>query len=197
MGALICQSLLMEGVAILNTLAYGLLSLLTNETYSGYDLTQRIQPFWPAKHSQIYPLLSCLEQEGYVRYELIKQNDKPDKKMYAITDAGKEKLREWLAVPPAEPALRDELLFKAFCLGSIVSPQEGRQLFEDRAAYCRSKLDYLDQKKKAIQQSAEWPSTTPVLNSPMFGIYILLDKGYRRFEAELEWCEDVLAMLEG
>ncbi|WP_442954393.1 PadR family transcriptional regulator [Paenibacillus sp. MMS18-CY102] len=184
-------------MATLNTLAYGLLSLLTNEIYSGYDLTQRIQPFWPAKHSQIYPLLSCMEQEGYVRYELIEQKDKPDKKMYAITDAGKEKLREWLAVPPAEPALRDELLFKAFCLGSIVSPQEGRQLFEDRAAYCRSKLDYLDQKKMAIQQSADWPSTAPVLNSPMFGIYILLDKGYRRFKAELEWCESVLEMLEG
>ncbi|MDG0809159.1 PadR family transcriptional regulator [Cohnella rhizosphaerae] len=40
----------------------------------------RIQPFWPAKHSQIYPLLAKLEQEDYISVELVPQRDKPDKK---------------------------------------------------------------------------------------------------------------------
>jgi DNA-binding PadR family transcriptional regulator len=91
----------------MNTLSYGLLSLLSHSPLSGYDLMLRIQPFWPAKHSQIYPLLANLEKEEQVTFELVAQSDKPDKKVYSITNKGIDSLREWLSVPASDPVMRD------------------------------------------------------------------------------------------
>ncbi|WP_164779822.1 PadR family transcriptional regulator [Paenibacillus kobensis] len=179
----------------MNTLAYGILSLLTNKTYSGYELTQHIQPFWPAKHSQIYPLLASLEQSGYVSFELVVQHDKPDKKIYAITENGSAKLAEWLALPAGDPATRDELAFKAYCLHKFANSADARKLFEQRAAVSRNKLEFLKAKKAEVRAREGWPSDRPTIDSPHFGAYILIDKGQRMFEAELEWCEWVLSQL--
>ncbi|MGE5704989.1 MAG: PadR family transcriptional regulator, partial [Clostridia bacterium] len=37
--------------------------MLSRKPCSGYELAQYLEVFWQAKHSQIYPLLSKLEQE--------------------------------------------------------------------------------------------------------------------------------------
>ena len=70
----------------MNTLSYGLLGLLARRESSGYDLMLRIQPFWQAKHSQIYPLLSSMEEKQLLSSHWVQQSDKPDKKIYAITE---------------------------------------------------------------------------------------------------------------
>lgn len=80
----------------LNTLAYGLLGLVARTPSSGYDLMLQLQPFWQAKHSQIYPLLAKMEQEGYLEFTRVPQTDRPDKKVYSITEKGRTALREWL-----------------------------------------------------------------------------------------------------
>ncbi len=64
----------------MNILSYGLLGLLTREESSGYDLMLKIQPHWQAKHSQIYPLLSKMENEELLSSRWVQQSDKPDKK---------------------------------------------------------------------------------------------------------------------
>lgn len=102
---------------MLNTLSYGLLGLLASDSCSGYDLMLRIQPFWPAKHSQIYPLLAKLEREGLVQFVRIEQRDKPDKKVYSITEQGKSVVLDWLGEPPAEQMTRDELSLKTSAFG--------------------------------------------------------------------------------
>ena len=42
----------------MNTLGYAILSTLVRKPCSGYELMQHLEVIWPAKHSQIYPLLS-------------------------------------------------------------------------------------------------------------------------------------------
>lgn len=64
----------------MNILSYGLLGLLTREESSGYDLMLKIQPHWQAKHSQIYPLLSKMENDELLASRWVQQSDKPDKK---------------------------------------------------------------------------------------------------------------------
>ena len=63
----------------MNILSYGLLGLLTREESSGYDLMLKIQPHWQAKHSQIYPLLSKMENDELLSSRWVQQSDKPDK----------------------------------------------------------------------------------------------------------------------
>lgn len=179
----------------MNTLSYGLLSLLTQSPFSGYDLMLKIQPFWPAKHSQIYPLLATLEKEEYVRYELVAQSDKPDKKVYSLTGKGTQALKEWLAEPASDPVTRDELMLKAHCL-SLVEPSIARQLFIDRLEHYQAKLRSFEDKIGQFQNRGGLKSSEiPACSSPLFGPYILLHKAMSNCRSNIEWCEWVLRLL--
>lgn len=179
----------------MNVLSYGLLSLLSHAPLSGYDLMLRIQPFWPAKHSQIYPLLATLEANELIRYERIEQNDRPDKKVYSLTGKGTDALREWLSEPAGDPALRDELMLKAICL-QLADTAAVRRLFDARLAYHRQKNDRYAAKIRELEQAgALTPGVVPSPASPYFGIYVLLEKAQRSNRTNQEWCEWVLGLL--
>lgn len=175
-----------EGKRPVNTLSYGLLSLLSHTADSGYDLMLKIQPFWPAKHSQIYPLLAQLESGGYVRHTLVVQTDKPDKKVYSITDKGLNALRNWLTLPTDEPVTRDELVLKVFCMEQG-DPADIRRMLEMRLAYCRDQLQWLQTKMDAY---------TKLNPSPSFGILLLMEKGQFAIKADLQWAEWALGRLD-
>jgi len=179
----------------MNTLSYGLLSLLARSPLSGYDLTLRIQPFWPAKHSQIYPLLANLEKDDQVTYELVAQTDKPDKKVYSITDKGIDSLKGWLSVPASDPVMRDELMLKAYCI-SLVDPSISRQLFLSRREHYRLKLQRYKEKILKIQDDAGLSEGgIPPYRSPYFGAYILINKAQLTCRTNIEWCEWILTII--
>src|SRR3712207_9483471 len=82
------------------TLGYAILGLLSREELSGYDLMSRMKArvgfFWEARHSQIYPELARLEEQGLVTYRVVEQRGRPDKKVYEITPEGIEVLKGWV-----------------------------------------------------------------------------------------------------
>ncbi len=91
------------------SLTHLILGLLDDMPMSGYDLNkafaQGVQHFWTVDQSQIYRTLYKLDEQGKVRVELVKQTDNPDKKVYHITDDGREMLDAWLRAPiPQTPA---------------------------------------------------------------------------------------------
>ena len=55
---------------MVRTLKYVILGLLSQQSRSGYDLSQELsgalQEFWSANHSQIYPELRRLTEEGLI-----------------------------------------------------------------------------------------------------------------------------------
>ena len=56
----------------MGTLKYAILGLLNRKNMTGYDLSKEFETtlfeFWNAKHSQIYPELKKLTEEGCVAY---------------------------------------------------------------------------------------------------------------------------------
>lgn len=179
----------------MNTLSYGLLSILSQASYSGYDLMLKTQPFWPAKHSQIYPLLARLEREEYVRFEHVAQVERPDKKVYSLTDKGKQALQEWLREPAADPVTRDELMLKAYCL-SYTNPEGATRLFAARLEYYRRKLLRHEETACRLREQGDFPAdgTAPPFDSPRFGTYILLEKALRTARLNIEWTEWALTL---
>jgi DNA-binding PadR family transcriptional regulator len=101
------------------SLKYAILGILNVLPMTGYDLKHQafdatVRHFWPADQSQIYRTLSHLADDGWVTITVEKQDERPDRKVYAITDEGKQALTEWLKSDQTIPTLRDPLLIQLF-----------------------------------------------------------------------------------
>jgi DNA-binding PadR family transcriptional regulator len=97
-------------------LAQTILSALSVEPLSGYDLSKRFSEnsgcYWRASQQQIYRELAKLEDQNMITSKTVPQEGRPDKKLYSITDLGQEHLREWIAQPSEPSPIREELLVK-------------------------------------------------------------------------------------
>lgn len=178
----------------MNTLSYGLLSLLTRGSCSGYELMQHIQPFWQAKHSQIYPLLAMLEKEGLVQFQLVPQSDKPDKKVYSITSQGEAALQAWIIEPTDGPVSRDELILKTYCI-QLVDAERADHLFKEREALYQEKLVYFEKRMSSLLQEHKQELDSLGIGSPHFGSYVLVQKAILQNQANLEWCKWIRELL--
>ena len=63
----------------MRTLKYAILGLLSREDMTGYDIAKifnaELANFWNAKHSQIYPELKRLTEEGLVTFHVVVAGD--------------------------------------------------------------------------------------------------------------------------
>ena len=93
---------------------FAILGLLNRQSLSGYDLKKIIADsdvfYWSGNNNQIYNSLVALHKSGLVTQEIVSQESLPNKKIYSITEAGREKLRTWLLSPPELPEFRDNFL---------------------------------------------------------------------------------------
>jgi len=76
---------------------------------------------WPLNIGQVYTTLSRLERDGLVESQVVPQELLPDRKVYAITQAGLEELDRWLA----EPALDNIQLKNEFFIKLLVHQLAG------------------------------------------------------------------------
>ena len=101
------------------SLHYAILGILNVMPMTGYDLKHQafdatVRHFWPADQSQIYRTLNKLADDELVTVTVEAQDERPDRKVYAITQAGQAALTEWLKSDQAVPTLRDPLLVQLF-----------------------------------------------------------------------------------
>lgn len=78
-----------------------LLALLAKEPSHGYQLRARLQlalgPLAEAlNQGQVYVTLNRVEKAGLVSSERVGQIDRPDRKVYELTAAGRARVTEWL-----------------------------------------------------------------------------------------------------
>lgn len=102
-------------------LRHALLGLLTHQPATGYALNATFKAqmihFWHAHHTQIYRELLKMEEEQFVSSEHVTQHDLPDKKIYSITEEGRQELIDWLRQPTSfQPKLKDENLLRVSLL---------------------------------------------------------------------------------
>jgi DNA-binding PadR family transcriptional regulator len=173
--------------AILGFLGYGPLS--------GYDLKERfdlsVAHFWPADQSQIYRTLSKLEARGYTRVKVVKQDNRPDRKVYSITQAGRGELKHWLAAPQGADGGRSARLVQVFFSGQLTDG-EILAFFRREAAQCRAGLEQLKKVPERAKSAAE------SVGEPReeWCWYLTLECGIRITEAKLAWIEDVVKRIE-
>ena len=91
------------------------LSILRTGPVHGYELKRRVQrPSLTAlSNNSLYPMLRRFEADGLVTKSTEAQEGKPSRNVYAITDAGLERLRSLLcSLPPDLATSQEEFLVR-------------------------------------------------------------------------------------
>ncbi len=181
----------------MKTLSYALLSLLARQDFSGYEIKQLMQApigfFWRARHSQIYPELARLEELGYVTHEVVEQQNVPDKKVYTLTAAGREQLRQWVSEPSEAAVIRDEFLLKTFSLW-LADPAAAIAVVEDQARQHVEQLRVYEGIKQHIETEGAGEFMQP--SSAYFASYITLMQGISYEQQYINWCRMIVEQLE-
>src|SRR5688572_27080025 len=179
------------------TLGYALLGLLAQRAQSGYDLARHMKRpvgyFWQARHSQTYPELARLEAGGLVAHHVVEQHDRPDKKVYAVTEPGRAALRAWVTSEMEEPPVRDELVLKAFSLW-LADPQAAAALFREHERRHEAQLAQYRKVEAGMVRSTD--GIMPSVNTPEFAAYASLQRGLGYEREYAAWCRWVADQLE-
>src|SRR5947209_14383873 len=123
-----------------NKSRYAMLGMLSRGPMSGYAIKKAIEQsvanFWNESYGQIYPILKQLADEGLTTSHAEKQEGKPERYVYTITEKGREELRRWLTEPIEHLVERNELLLKLFfgTQGSVADNIKHVQQFRELQA---------------------------------------------------------------
>lgn len=173
------------------SLEQAILGFLNYRPYSGYDLKKifdtSVRHFWPADQSQIYRTLSRMNKEGWVDIEMVHQESRPDRKLYHITTAGQEALRQWLATPLPPQENRSADMIQVFFAGQLAD-EEILALFERAADNIRAGLAQYAQIPREIEAYSEY-TTSP---REFFFWMLTLDVGMHTLQANLAFIEALI-----
>src|SRR5215470_5711720 len=92
-------------------------------------MKQPVGYFWHARPSHIYAELLRLVREGFVTFQVIEQHDRPDKKVYTLTQEGLDAVCQWVSEPVEARPERNELALKAYSVW-LAEPEQAMQLFQ-------------------------------------------------------------------
>lgn len=175
-------------------LEHAILVSLTERAGSGSELTRRFDRsigfFWTATHQQIYRVLGRMEKDGWVTSEVIAQQGRPDKKVYAVSDLGRAALEDWLGEPTAVTPVRSDLAVKmrAASLGADRGPV--LDVVRTNLADHRARLDLYERLCKKDYPEPER------LTGLALDQYLVLRGGIRLEQGWIEWLTEYLTAHE-
>jgi DNA-binding PadR family transcriptional regulator len=172
------------------SLRYALLGLLAEQPASGYELARAFERSlrryaWHAQHSQIYPELARLAGDGLI--EVVAEGAR-GRRTYAITDAGRARLREWVLDDTADPVVRNEHTLRLFLLPTV-DTADARRLLQRQAEASRTEADAL---RAAIGAAT---AALPAGHRLPAGLFAA-ELGARYFQVLHEWSEWALQQLD-
>lgn len=126
-------------------LRQGLLGLLNYGEMTGYELAKAFSDslsyFWQAQTSQIYRELNQLEADGMLSSRIEIQTDRPNRRIYAITESGRSELQRWLNSDLQAEMMptRSEVLLRLF-FSAQRTPQANLETLQQLAAAYEAQL---------------------------------------------------------
>ncbi|HEY6836179.1 MAG TPA: PadR family transcriptional regulator [Gaiellaceae bacterium] len=171
----------------MNAVTPVLLGMLSLGPRSGYDIKRVVDHstrfFWAASYGQIYPELRRLEKEGLIEGEDV-PNGGRNRRVYKLTDAGRQSLVDWLVDRKFSVEYRDESLLRLF-FADALPRDEALRLLEDRMKGHAQFLEVL----REIEN-------LPGGKDPDF-VDLVLQWGIEFNEWGIQWCEKHLKRLTG
>ena len=168
---------------------YAVLGLLAQRPRHGYELRAAFQALvggeenWDVKLAQIYTTLTRLEQSGFIAEDGVKQDAGPEKRIYAITLAGRKTLNEWFACG-IEPEHQHDEFFLKLMIGLASGAADPYRLIQTQRAYLFQELHDITKLRSQADPGRK------------LAMILLLDKAVMHLEADLRWLDMVEARLD-
>ncbi len=174
------------------SIEYAILGLLVQEPMSGYDLKKIISRsntfYWSGNNNQIYNELISLHKDGFLSQEIIFQENKPPRKIYAVTGSGKEKLVGWLRLKPQPPERKHPFLIQLAWANLLSEPEVDEML----AGY----EEEISTRLVMAQRQEDLTMANQILTSRQSFFWEHIQKNWIGFyRTELEWIQSLRAEL--
>ncbi|MCF8588319.1 PadR family transcriptional regulator [Gordonia sp. HY285] len=170
-------------------LEHAILVSLSERPGTGYEIGQQfvrsIGYFWSATHQQIYRTLKKLHDDELVSFESVSQDGRPDKKVYTISDAGREVLARWVVSPTPFPPLRSDLGVKLRAAEFGDLAEIIKQLEEHRAEAAAALALYTGFER-------DYYPEPNALSGRKLHQYLVLRGGVRATQGSVDWCDEVI-----
>ncbi|MGC4957661.1 PadR family transcriptional regulator [Actinomadura citrea] len=173
-----------------------LATLLEGEA-SGYDLSKSfdagVANFWMATPQQLYRELDKMAADGLIQARVVQQERRPNKRLFSLTEAGRNALHEFTARPPRPGAMREELMVQVQAVDAgdveavMAALRERRTWAESKIArFERLQARFLNGRTEAEYLAA----------ADRIGPYLTLMRGLAFERENLRWCEETLTILD-
>jgi DNA-binding PadR family transcriptional regulator len=153
-----------------------ILGLVDEEPSHGYGLKRRHDHHFrharPLHVAQIYSTLGRLERDGLIRLASVEHESGPERKVYAITEAGKSAFEEWLNTPETPAAHLQPVLYSKVVVALLTRRDPTRFLDAQRATH--------------LQRMRE---LTKMKRSGDLSDKLLADYALFHLEADLRWID--------
>lgn len=182
------------------SLSNTILGILTYKPMTGYTLKKTfdksISHVWTASLSQIYRELSTLEKKGYVTSSIEKQKDRPDKKVYKITQQGKNVFMRWLSDFPEKYSFpkRDEFMLRIF-FGSKLDKEQIKNEFK---RFILQKEKYLKLLGSIDENFSTYCGDIPIDSPEKEELFwhFTIKRGIMTLEVVIKWAKECIKELE-
>jgi DNA-binding PadR family transcriptional regulator len=178
-------------------LRHAVLAALLEGEASGYQLAKRfdvsVANFWSATPQQLYRELERLDADGLLRGRVVEQQRRPNKRVFTLTDAGREELHAFVAQPPKPTAIRDDLLVKLQAAGA--GDQDAvREALAERLEHAHAKLALYDRLRDGLLDGRS--EEAYLRDADRVGPYLTLMGGRMYEQQNIRWCTAVLEVLD-
>jgi DNA-binding PadR family transcriptional regulator len=161
------------------------LGLLNQQPMSGYDIKRLLKGLgWLVdgpSFGNIYPTLHALLKDGLVTVEVVPHQNKPPRKIYSVTETGRQILQEWANRPVTpSPSLR------AFVMRLILAGSFSQARL---VAHLQQRRNQVTAHQATLEQTAEALDEEADLQR------LALDYGLALAITELAWLDSTLNRL--
>ncbi len=162
---------------------HAILGLLADGPRHGYELRalyeDQLVPSAKLNFGQVYPTLDRLQRDGWVEHDVVSQRERPDKKVYGLTEEGRSQLRAWFDTPSALNLDRRNETFLKLMVARRLAQVEPLEVLKVEKRACFARLHEVTQARAGAREQGE----------PLQAI-LLLDLAVLRLEAFAKWLEN-------
>jgi DNA-binding PadR family transcriptional regulator len=173
------------------------LAALLEAESSGYDLAKSfdasVANFWMATPQQLYRELDRLAEQGLIQARVVHQERRPNKRVYSLTDAGRDAIQEFTSRAPKPCVIRDELAVKVLA-ADVGNAAAVRSFVAERLQWATAKLQRYERFRARLLDGRT--EEKYLAEAERVGPYLTLLRGIAFEEENIRWAERVLAIID-